>query len=176
MKFYIYNDREMTFARVSIWRYVVLFVCLLTLMSISRSVDKPTDSEREPTLIGIHSSELKFTDENLMIMIERSGIRFPDIVFAQAMLETGHFKSRIFVEANNLFGMKLARSRPTTAIGEYSGHAMYEDWVSSVMDYALYQSAYLRKLNTREQYYEYLSQNYAEDPNYVTKLRRYERR
>lgn len=127
-------------------------------------------------MIGVHSSELKFTPDNLMIVIERSGIRFPDIVFAQAMLETGHFKSRIFVEANNLFGMKLARSRPTTAIGEYSGHAMYEDWVSSVMDYALYQSAYLRKLKTRDQYYEYLSQNYAEDPDYVTKLRRYERR
>lgn len=175
MKFYIYNERDMTFHKISAWRYVVLFICLLTLMSISRSTDmKDVDEEREVSLISSTPTELKFSRENLMIVIERSGIRFPDIVFAQAVLETGHFRSDIFREGNNLFGMKVARSRPTTAIGEYSGHAMYDDWVSSVIDYALYQSAYLRKLKTEDQYYEYLSQHYAEDPEYVNKLKRYE--
>lgn len=67
--------------------------------------------------------------------------------------------------------MKLARSRNTTAIGEFSGHALYEDWRQSVMDYSLYQSTYLRKIRTEDQYLEYLSQHYAEDPNYVNKLK-----
>ena len=175
MQFYRYNKEDMTFTKVSIWRYVILFVCMLTLMSTSKSskVTNP-DYEREPSIVSIFTSDLEFNKENLMIVIKSCGIRYPDIVMSQSILETGSFRSSIFKEANNLFGMKLARSRPTTAIGEYSGHAMYDHWTQSVMDYALYQSAYLRKLKTREQYYDYLSQNYAEDPNYVTKLKRYE--
>jgi flagellum-specific peptidoglycan hydrolase FlgJ len=40
------------------------------------------------------------------------------------------------------------------------------------MDYALYASSYLKELNTEDKYFQYLSQNYAEDPNYVSKLRK----
>jgi hypothetical protein len=174
LKLYRYDPQSMDFTPMYVWRYVVLFICLLFLMSISRSTYQPSDQETELSIFGVHSGEMEFTPENLMLQIKRSGVRFPEIVFAQAVIETGHFKSTIFMEGNNLFGMKVARSRPTTSIGEYSNHALYDHWTSSVMDYALYQSAYLRKLKTKDQYYNYLSQNYAEDPNYVTKLKRYE--
>jgi len=94
----------------------------------------------------------------------------PDIVYAQAMLESNNGRSKIFRESNNLFGMKLAKNRPTTAIDEQFGHAYYSTWKASVIDYALYQSAYLRGLS-KESYFKYLSQNYAEDVEYVNKLK-----
>jgi uncharacterized FlgJ-related protein len=85
-------------------------------------------------------------------------------------LETGHFSSRIFVENNNLFGMKQARARSTTAVGTQLGHAFYDNWKQSVMDYALFQNAYMNKLRKEKAYLKYLDKNYAEAENYDKKL------
>lgn len=140
----------------------------MVLMSISRSRNQP--DSRESDLVVLESEIDAFSEDKLMDEIKRSGIKFADIVFAQAVLETGYFKSEIFQESNNLFGMKLARQRNTTASGESRGHAYYDDWRLSVMDYSLYQTTYLRKIKTERQYLQYLAENYAEDPNYVNKL------
>jgi flagellum-specific peptidoglycan hydrolase FlgJ len=115
---------------------------------------------------------IEFSPENLMAYIKMCGIRFSDIVYAQAVLETGGFKSMIFLESFNLFGMKVASSRPTTALSKSRGHALYDSWMMSVNDYALYQSAFLRDIRTSEDYLSYLSKHYAEDPAYVSKLRK----
>lgn len=114
--------------------------------------------------------DLPFTKENLMIVIKKYGIRFPDIVMAQAELETGHFTSMSFTKHNNLFGMKLAKSRLTVATGERYGHARYDHWTYSVMDYALFQSTFARKIRTRKGYMRYLGRNYASDQRYTDKL------
>lgn len=63
------------------------------------------------------------------------------MIFAQAAHETGNFTSDIFKENNNLFGMKLARVRKTTAIGENRGHAVYKSIEDSIADYWLYNKA-----------------------------------
>jgi uncharacterized FlgJ-related protein len=114
--------------------------------------------------------DLPFSEDNLMIVIKRMGIRFPDIVMAQAKLETGHFTSKSFTKHNNLFGMKVPKSRLTVATGESFGHARYDHWTYSVMDYALFQSTFARKIRTRKGYMRYLSRNYAEDESYVQKI------
>jgi flagellum-specific peptidoglycan hydrolase FlgJ len=62
--------------------------------------------------------------------------------------------------------MKQARARATTAKGTQLGHAYYDDWKESVVDYALYQAAYLNKLRTEKKYLNYLDKNYAEAKNY----------
>jgi uncharacterized FlgJ-related protein len=100
--------------------------------------------------------------------IDHCGIQHADIVYKQALLETGHFRSRIFTEQNNLFGMKLARNRPTTAIGSSkNGSAIYVSWEHSVIDYLLFQQKYYKQGN----YYKFLGRIYAEDSLYTTKLR-----
>lgn len=54
---------------------------------------------------------------------------------AQAAFETGIFTSPLFVQANNGFGMKQARTRPTTSLGATStGWASYESFEKSVED------------------------------------------
>jgi hypothetical protein len=116
-------------------------------------------------------SSMCFSPDNLMRYIKESGIRFPEIVYRQALLESGRFTSNIYTEANNLFGMKVAKQRPTTAIGEFMGHARYKSWMSSVQDYALFQSAYMRDCKTEEDYYKKLGRTYAEDNKYVTLLK-----
>lgn len=60
------------------------------------------------------------------------------ILIAQSAFETGNFTSKIFIENNNLFGMRLPRVRETTATGEKHGHATYSSLEDSIKDMRLY--------------------------------------
>jgi uncharacterized FlgJ-related protein len=113
---------------------------------------------------------LRFTVDRFKQLLKDINIKHPDIVFAQARLETGNFTSKIFRNNNNLFGFKVALSRPTVCIGLQSNHAAYDSWQMSVIDYALWQSKHCARLS-RDQYIEYLRDNYAEDSNYINKLK-----
>lgn len=100
-------------------------------------------------------------------MLKQLNVKFPYIVMAQSIIETGHWKSNIFIENHNLFGMKEARQRITTASGTESNHAFYDHWRSSVYDYAFYQSSYLKNIKTEAAYFEYLGASYAEASDYT---------
>jgi uncharacterized FlgJ-related protein len=113
----------------------------------------------------------EFSETKLIEKITELNFKYPYIILAQAKLESGHFKSTIFLENNNMFGMKEAKLRANLAKGTNRGHAYYETWQESVIDYALYYSSYLRSINTEGEYFEYLRQNYAEDPTYVQRLK-----
>lgn len=113
----------------------------------------------------------EFSETRLIEKIKELNFRFPHIILAQAKLESGHYKSGIFLENNNLFGMKEAKLRSNLAKGTNRGHAYYESWQESVVDYALYYSTYLTDIRTEGEYFEYLKQNYAEDKSYVTRLK-----
>lgn len=109
--------------------------------------------------------QLPFTPENLSSEIRKLGIKHPDVVLAQAKWESGHFKSKVFQENNNLFGMKLARQRDTTAIGENRGHAKYKNWQDSVKDYKLWQDSNGMSVLPKEQYINKLSNIYCPPPD-----------
>jgi uncharacterized FlgJ-related protein len=113
----------------------------------------------------------EFSETKLIEKITELNFKYPHIILAQAKLESGHFKSTIFLENNNMFGMKEAKLRANLAKGTNRGHAYYETWQESVIDYALYYSSYLRSINTEGEYFEYLRQNYAEDVTYVQRLK-----
>lgn len=118
----------------------------------------------------IISDSVEFSEKELKKYIKHLNLKHPDIVYAQAVLETGNFTSSIFTNNNNVFGMKQAQARNNTARGSANGHAYYSNWKQSVIDYALFQSSYMRKLS-REEYFRYLDRNYARDPNYSRKLK-----
>lgn len=101
------------------------------------------------------------------------GIKFPDVALAQAILESGNFKSKIAKENNNFFGMRLPKSRQTTAVGQKSGYARYLSWKDSIRDFKLWQdSLFKKKPNmTRSQYLSYLNRIYSETPNYISRIR-----
>lgn len=99
-------------------------------------------------------------------------IKFPDIVLAQAVLESGHFISKIAKQNNNLFGMRMPKIRETTAIGQRYGYARYYSWKDSVKDYKLWQEALLKKHPnmTRGQYKSYINRIYSTGKNYISKI------
>lgn len=104
----------------------------------------------------------------LYFEILEKNIQYPDIVLAQAILESGYMTSQIFIENNNLFGMRFPERRETTAISENKGYSVYDCWTDSVKDYKLFQDFLFRnKEKTRDEYFDYLSRIYAEDGSYV---------
>jgi flagellum-specific peptidoglycan hydrolase FlgJ len=113
-----------------------------------------------------------FSEELLKECIYYEQIQHPEIVLNQARLETGYFKSKLFVEANNCFGMRYARVRETTAVGEYNYHAQYEHWTESVKDYKLFQEWYVsRGWVIDSEYLVFLKcMGYATDTKYLAKL------
>lgn len=151
---------------------VLLFVLITATFMTTRINDvRFMTQETKEIIIKEANKENEFTPEKLKAYVLELNIRFPHIVYAQARLETGNFSSSIFKENNNLFGMKVATKRPTTNKGEENGHAYYENWKESVVDYAFYQAQYLSDIKTESEYFEYLRGSYAENPTYVEKLK-----
>jgi uncharacterized FlgJ-related protein len=152
---------------------ILVGACLLTYGIASFNLSTQLNDVRyisEETRTLVINSEYRFSKSKLKAYLVELNVRFPHIVYAQARLESGNFKSPIFLENNNLFGMKVARRRPTTNKGENRGHAYFDSWKECVVDYAFYQAAYLQDLKTDSQYLQYLRTNYAEDPNYYQRL------
>jgi len=173
--YYRFNKNTMLYDKINITGKVLLgfgaMLGLITIFGITSNPNKNTELiSPEDKLIIIREANT-FSEDKLEKKIYSLNFRFPHIVLAQSKLESGYFKSSIFLENNNLFGMKEAKSRSNLAIGTKRSHAHYENWQDSVLDYALYYSTYLYKIRTEQEYYSYLSQYYAEDPNYIVRLK-----
>lgn len=153
----------------------LVFVILTTISFLSYTygrltkIENLTEYEKELLVIDLQRDE--FSEEKLIELLIKLKVKFPHIVLAQARLETGKYKSKIFRENHNLFGMKEASRRINTAVGTQYNHAYYEHWRESVYDYAFYQCRYFGSVSSESQYISSLGQSYAEDPDYVQKLK-----
>lgn len=99
----------------------------------------------------------KSPEEGLIEALEYYDVHHKEIVYAQAILETGHFKSGGCLKGHNLFGLR----------GKH--YHRYKHWSESV-------KAYKEKIQSRykpgEDYYKFLKRiHYAEDPNYINLLK-----
>lgn len=98
-------------------------------------------------------------DSNVYREIVSNNIYHPDIVLAQAKLETGNYKSKACTVYNNLFGLR----KPDGSYYEFNSWQesvkAYKDWVQN-------------KYTPPNDYYDFLdSIGYAEDDSYINKLR-----
>ena len=175
---YRYDKQSIQYKNITLSILIGLVVVIIITMGITLAIlINRTDDIRlisqETKMIIINESlkEKAFSPAKLKSYLLELNIRFPHIIYAQAKLESGNFNSKIFKTNNNLFGLKEARKRPTTAKGTEFNHAFYESWQESVVDYAFYSATYLNEIKSEAQYFEYLGKNYAEDPNYVNKLK-----
>jgi len=120
---------------------------------------------------------MPFSEELLIKCLDYEGVKYKEIVLLQSRLETGFYSSDIFLNANNLFGMRYPTHRPTVATGTYKEHASYAHWSDSVIDYVLWQEYYLSRGyriaggDDNDFYLVFLKCiPYAQDPRYISKL------
>jgi uncharacterized FlgJ-related protein len=172
---YIYNKKRLSFKKVPLILITLIgigFLSVIYFLIKDKETLETKIIEYEKSVLVLKLEEDKFTKTKFLTKLKEWNIKFPDIVYAQAIIESGNFGSFVFKENNNMFGMKLARIRPTTALGLKHNHAYYEKWQHSLLDYALYQSYYLDKIRTREEYLDYLCSNYAEATHYCEAIER----
>lgn len=123
-------------------RYIITI--LLSLLLVSARAESPPFIDKSP-------------QEGLWEALEYYDIHHKEIVYAQAILETGHFKSKGCTIGNNLFGLR----------GKH--YHRYNHWTDSV-------KAYKEKIQSRykpkEDYYSFLKRiKYATNPNYISLLK-----
>lgn len=122
------------------------------------SHEKASDKGTEKTEVSERKELPALTIPNLYQEIIRNGIRHPKIVLAQAILETGWFRSPLSRNRHNLFGL----TNPKT--GKYYE---FNHWTESVR-------AYYTKVQYKYKGGNYLlwlhKIGYAEDPRYVREV------
>lgn len=98
------------------------------------------------------------TKDSVREYIEQSDIHHKEIVLRQSIQETGWYKSYSCRVRNNLFGFS------------YKGKYLeFDHWKESVDYYSRWQSRHYKSGN----YYDFLiDRGYAEDPEYINKLKR----
>lgn len=149
---------------MTIKNFILSLVLMFTVTSISTNY--PVDLFPNYGQIG---------PESLYLKIIHSDIKYPDVVFAQAIVESAHFSSNVFKCENNLFGMKHPVRRQTLSEGKSnSGYATYDDWTFSVEDYKLWQNSMFKNKDykTETEYLSLLGRVYAEDPRYIKTLKK----
>lgn len=116
--------------------------------------------------------------DSFLYILEELGISNSEIVLAQAILETGNFKSQVCRENFNHFGMKF--NKRGYAKGTRNGHAWYKNSLDSYLDYKEWQDNAKKVWGqnlTDEQYLHLLDspykdkRRYAEDKHYTEKLK-----
>ena len=111
-----------------------------------------------PIYNNVNTGAKELTIENLYAALKKHGIKYPKIVLAQAILETGRFRSRVCNEYNNLFGLRHSK-----------GYYSFDHWEESVI---AYKNKVQYKHRDGEGYYSFLKRiGYASAPDYIYKVR-----
>lgn len=134
----------------------ISYIILLILTSVVPSLGKNTNPFTNKEL----------NDENLISCMEYYGIDNTKWVLAQAKLETGHYKSNLCRNGNNLFGLYNSRK------GSFFKFNHWSLSVKAYKDFIQREGRYDKDKYTEQNYHKYLTKiGYAEDPNYIERLR-----
>lgn len=113
--------------------------------------------------INVYATEPSFynksPEEGLWEALEYYDIQYKEIVYAQALLETGNFKSSGCRKKNNLFGLMQGKKLRT-----------FNHWAESVK---MYKEKIQSRHRAGEDYYKFLKRiRYATNPNYINVLKK----
>ena len=133
-------------------KYIILTVLVLT-CGIGF---KPNHQDVDPLSLGNGICELAVLHE-----LRKHGVVHELIVLAQSKLETGNYKSKLTKTHNNIFGFRTKK-----------GYIKFASWRESVAYYKRWQDKHYKR-HKHKTYYNFLTTiGYAEDPNYITKVKR----
>ena len=128
----------------------------------SLPIKKETTTIKKDTVIIRDTIFSKITvpplsKKSVYLELKKQKIPHAEIVLAQSILETGHYKSDLTKTHNNIFGIKKGK--------EYK---KYNSYIDCIKDYKkLISSRY-----SGGSYYNYLLKiGYASDPEYIDKLK-----
>ena len=147
---------------------ISLSVSILALVQVCHYLkDKPPKVKIEFIISNEKPSFYsKSPQEGLMEALEYYGVKHPQIVHAQAVLETGNFKSDACLINNNLFGLYDSKNKR---------YYKFDHWTNSVEAYINMVQYKYKGDNDKppNDYYRFLSNiGYAKDPHYINKVKK----
>jgi hypothetical protein len=171
---------------------MVFLVALMIFFFVFSYNDFSYDSNLSSTALRktLPGDSMPLNEENLRTELDKNQIVCPEQVFAQILIESGHLKSFLSQRTNNLLGMRYPFRRNTTAIGiflpesnliikgtqeelkKYSkqnNYAVFASWEDCIKDYKYWQD---KSFKLTERYLTFLGSCYAEDPLYVSKIKK----
>ena len=156
--------KQKVFNILTIFNVVVSIIMLISLLLKIFSPLEDKEIIEEESIIEESLSFLsKSPEEGLIEALEYYNVIHPNIVYAQAILETGHFKSRICQDYNNLFGLYNSKEQD---------YYRFNHWSESVLAYIDKIQYKYRNNNPSNDYYRFLLDiGYASDPEYINKLK-----
>ena len=149
-------------ATVMPWSVViVLFLQVESIASQQPKVETVPVIEIADTIINEQPKFFSQTPkEGLEEALSYYGLKHKDIVYAQAILETGHFKSNVCLNYNNLFGLYDTKNKD---------YYKFNHWTESVVAYKKWVQ---KKYQPPNNYYAFLEEiNYAEGKSYTRLLK-----
>lgn len=141
-----------------------MIVGICTGVQLSKLIPRNTILKEEPVPVKLEQPEFFLYDTpNDSLILQACayyGLKHDTIILTQAKLETGNYKSYQCRVNNNLFGLY------NSAKMEYY---KFDHWSESV---EAYKKWIQYRLKDEEDYYFFLSRiGYAEDPDYISKLK-----
>lgn len=132
--------------------------CMLSFKGVPEPIE-PEPIEIRPDSVDL--SLLDLSKDNFFFVCHYYGIDHPEIVYAQAQLESGRFSSKVFKEKNNFLGLYNSYTNDYYSFNHWS-HCLkgYRDYVQSKWDKQTDYLSFLKELP------------YAADPEYINKINR----
>ena len=140
-------------------RLFMIVIIWLMLLSYKLHYIETKESQSEDIEVVLkHSDFMKDWEadsKTMMAACEYYGLKYPKIVTAQAILESGDFKSNVFKKYNNPFGLYNSNTKD---------YYKFSHWTYAVIAYkTMIQNKY-----KGGDYYKFLEElPYAEDKNYI---------
>jgi len=169
---------------------MIVFLILLTNNDFSNGTNHRNQYNfKEALHVNVAAPLPPLTLENVKTELDNLGVLCPDEVFAQIKIESAYLSSFLTRTTNNMLGMRYPFKRKTTAAGLYlpetksiiygtqkelaqyrtkQTYAVYNTWQDAVADYKLWQD---QNFDLSERYLAFLNNLYAEDPDYIAKIR-----
>ena len=142
--------------------FISFIIGILIILQIYSYFKENKPSEIKVVIIKENQLDFfnKSPQEGLKEALEYYNVKYPDIIYAQAILETGHFKSNLCINNNNLFGLYDSKNKK---------YYTFDHWKDCII---AYKEMVQYKYKDGDDYYKFLSDiGYAEDAKYIDKLK-----
>ena len=142
------------------WSTITILLCQIKGILLQQA-NKPPIIEVADTIINKQPKFFSQTPKDgLEEALSYYNLEHKDVVYAQAVLETGHFTSKVCLEYNNLFGLYDSKNKDYYKFNHWSESVVaYKEWIQ-------------KKYQPPNNYYTFLREiNYAEEKNYTRILK-----
>lgn len=144
---------------------IVYFIIFFWLAALTVAIKNKEAPPKVQEVVIVHEKYDDFFKNqeangvNMLIACEYFGVKYPSIVTAQAILESGNFKSDIFKEYNNPFGLYNSATKD---------YYKFKHWTDAILAY----QTMIEYKYEGGNYYSFLdSIGYATDPSYIRKVK-----